>query len=46
MAPNDKINELIRGILARAVHQCEVELFAYVFTDAHAVSRHPREAAR
>src|SRR3954465_12290024 len=30
MAPSDKTNELIGGILARAVRQCEVELFAYV----------------
>jgi REP element-mobilizing transposase RayT len=35
MAPSDKTNELIGGILARAVRQCEVELFAYVFTSNH-----------
>ena len=32
MAASDKTNELIGGILARAVRQCRVELFAYVFT--------------
>jgi REP element-mobilizing transposase RayT len=35
MAPSDKTNELIGGILARAVRQCQVELFAYVFTSNH-----------
>src|SRR4051812_39215450 len=35
MAPSDKTNELIGGILARAVRQCEVELFGYVFTSNH-----------
>ena len=35
MAPSQKTNELIGGILARAVRQCEVELFAYVFTSNH-----------
>jgi REP element-mobilizing transposase RayT len=35
MAPSDKTNELLGGILARAVRQCEVELFAYVFTSNH-----------
>jgi REP element-mobilizing transposase RayT len=35
MAPSDKTNELIGGILARSVRQCEVELFAYVFTSNH-----------
>ncbi len=35
MAPSDKANELIGGILARAVRQCEIELFAYVFTSNH-----------
>jgi REP element-mobilizing transposase RayT len=35
MAPSDKTNELIGGILARAVRQCEVEIFAYVFTSNH-----------
>ena len=35
MAPTTKANELIGGILARAVRQCEVELFAYVFTSNH-----------
>jgi REP element-mobilizing transposase RayT len=35
MAPSDKTNEFIGGILARAVRQCEVELFAYVFTSNH-----------
>ena len=35
MAPSEKTNELIGGILARAVRQCEVELFAYVFTSNH-----------
>jgi REP element-mobilizing transposase RayT len=35
MVPSDKTNELIGGILARAVRQCEVELFAYVFTSNH-----------
>src|SRR5262249_10308949 len=35
MAPSDKANELIGGILARGVRQCEVELFAYVFTSNH-----------
>jgi REP element-mobilizing transposase RayT len=35
MAPSDKTNELIGGILARAVRQCRVELFAYVFTSNH-----------
>src|SRR4051812_49727473 len=29
MTPSEKTNELIGGILARAVRQCEVELFAY-----------------
>jgi REP element-mobilizing transposase RayT len=35
MRPSAKTNELIGGILARAVRQCEVELFAYVFTSNH-----------
>src|ERR1700743_365761 len=35
MAPKTKTNELIGGILARAVRRCEVELFAYVFTSNH-----------
>jgi REP element-mobilizing transposase RayT len=35
MAPSEKTNELIGGILARAVRQCKVELFAYVFTSNH-----------
>jgi REP element-mobilizing transposase RayT len=35
MTPSDKANELIGGILARAVRQCEVEIFAYVFTSNH-----------
>jgi REP element-mobilizing transposase RayT len=35
MAPTEKTNELIGGILARAVRQCGVELFAYVFTSNH-----------
>jgi REP element-mobilizing transposase RayT len=35
MAPSGKTNELIGGILARAVRQCQVELFAYVFTSNH-----------
>ena len=35
MAPSDKTNELIGGVLARAVRQCQVELFAYVFTSNH-----------
>ena len=35
LAPSDKTNELIGGILARAVRQCEVELFAYVFMSNH-----------
>ena len=35
MAPSAKTNELIGGILARAVRQCGVELFAYVFTSNH-----------
>jgi REP element-mobilizing transposase RayT len=35
MAPSDKTNELIGGIVARAVRQCHVELFAYVFTSNH-----------
>jgi REP element-mobilizing transposase RayT len=35
MAPSDKTNELIGGILARAVRQCGVELYAYVFTSNH-----------
>ncbi|HTO96472.1 MAG TPA: transposase, partial [Myxococcales bacterium] len=35
LAPSDKTNELIGGILARAVRQCQVELFAYVFTSNH-----------
>jgi REP element-mobilizing transposase RayT len=35
MAPSEKTNHLIGGILARAVRQCEVELFAYVFTSNH-----------
>src|SRR6201985_3480238 len=35
MAPSDKTNELIGGILARAVRQCQVELFAYVVTSNH-----------
>jgi REP element-mobilizing transposase RayT len=35
MAPSDTTNELIGGILARAVRQCEVEVFAYVFTSNH-----------
>jgi REP element-mobilizing transposase RayT len=35
MAPSNKTNELIGGALARAVRQCQVELFAYVFTSNH-----------
>ena len=35
MAPSRNTNELIGGILARAVRQCQVELFAYVFTSNH-----------
>ncbi|HEY2031694.1 MAG TPA: transposase [Myxococcales bacterium] len=35
MAPSAKTNELIGGIVARAVRQCEVELFGYVFTSNH-----------
>lgn len=35
MRPCQRTNELIGGILARAVRQCEVELFAYVFTSNH-----------
>jgi REP element-mobilizing transposase RayT len=35
MAPSDKTNELIGGVLARAVRQYEVELFAYVFMSNH-----------
>src|ERR1700748_2792940 len=35
MRPSPRANELIGGILARAVRQCEVELFAYVFTSNH-----------
>jgi REP element-mobilizing transposase RayT len=35
MVPRKKTNELIGGILARAVRQCEVELFAYVFMSNH-----------
>jgi REP element-mobilizing transposase RayT len=35
MAPSDKTNEFIGGILARAVRQCRVELFAYVFVSNH-----------
>jgi REP element-mobilizing transposase RayT len=35
MVPSEKTNELIGGILARAVRQCQVELFAYVFTSNH-----------
>jgi REP element-mobilizing transposase RayT len=35
MAPSDKANELIGGIVARAVRQCEVQLYAYVFTSNH-----------
>jgi REP element-mobilizing transposase RayT len=35
MAPSPKTNELIGGILARAVRQCQVELYAYVFTSNH-----------
>lgn len=35
MAPSNKTNDLIGGILARAVRQCGVELFAYVFTSNH-----------
>ena len=35
MAPSHKTNELIGGIVARAVRQCRVELFAYVFTSNH-----------
>jgi len=35
MAPSAKANELIGGIIARAVRQCQVELFAYVFTSNH-----------
>lgn len=35
MAPSVKTNDLIGGILARAVRQCRVELFAYVFTSNH-----------
>jgi REP element-mobilizing transposase RayT len=35
LAPTDKTNELIGGILARAVRLSGVELFAYVFTSNH-----------
>lgn len=35
MAPSAKTNELIGGVVARAVRQCQVELFAYVFTSNH-----------
>lgn len=35
MTPSPKVNELIGGILARAVRQCGVEVFAYVFTSNH-----------
>lgn len=35
MTPTERTNELIGGVLARAVRQCEVELFAYVFTSNH-----------
>jgi REP element-mobilizing transposase RayT len=35
MVPGKKTNELLGGILARAVRRCEVELFAYVFTSNH-----------
>jgi REP element-mobilizing transposase RayT len=35
MTPSPKVNELIGGIFARAVRQCGVELFAYVFTSNH-----------
>jgi REP element-mobilizing transposase RayT len=35
MAPGDKMNELIGGILARAVRRCGVELFAYAFASNH-----------
>src|ERR1700742_1961586 len=35
MRPDRKANELIGGSLARAVRQCGVELFAYVFTSNH-----------
>jgi REP element-mobilizing transposase RayT len=47
MAPSDKTNELTGGILARAVRQCEVELFAYVFTSNHfhAMLRAPSSVA-
>lgn len=47
MAPTPMTNELIGGILARAVRQCEVELFAYVFTSNHfhAIVRAPSAIA-
>lgn len=35
MTPSPKANELIGGILARFTRQCEIELFAYVFTSNH-----------
>ena len=35
MAPSDKMNELIGGILARTVRQCGIELFAYAFASDH-----------
>ncbi|MBS2025202.1 MAG: transposase [Deltaproteobacteria bacterium] len=35
MTPSRKVNELIGGILARAVRQSGVELFAHVFTSNH-----------
>ena len=35
MAPSTKANELIGGVLARAVRQSKVEIFAYVFTSNH-----------
>jgi REP element-mobilizing transposase RayT len=35
MVPSEKTNELIGGILARAVRQTDVEIFAYVFTSNH-----------
>lgn len=47
MVPTAMTNELIGGILARAVRQCEVELFAYVFTSNHfhAIVRAPSAMA-
>jgi REP element-mobilizing transposase RayT len=47
LAPSAKTNELIGGVLARAVRRCEVELFAYVFTSNHfhAMVRAPSSVA-